>query len=126
MSKESYCFDDELYCQLYTRHGKECPFKAKTTDPHTGKKVCFTHSNMCEKRYKTYKQICGSIWNEKCLSNTSNEKLKEYIDFAQECKEQRIEFGHKCVKTMDQGHKGAITKMGNIVKYCKDELKRRK
>jgi hypothetical protein len=115
-----------MACELYTQKGYPCPRKAAVYNNKIKKVVCNSHNNMCKNKYTEYKKICKEIWNQKCLSDTSDTDIKNYIKFADMCMIQRMDFTNNCCNnTTDRRHEGAILKMNNIIGKCNKELNNR-
>lgn len=112
-----------MSCKVYTKNGNPCPFESKTFSKEADKNVCNIHSKTCKDRYKEYKNICSKIWNSKCKIRDDPIFLKRTIKFAQQCKDQRIEFtGECCDNNRDNGHTGAVIKMSKIIDKCEEYL----
>lgn len=112
-------------CEIYTKQGLPCSFSAKTISPETGKNVCNVHSTICKNNYKKYKDVCGKVWDSKCTVHDNPRSLKKIIKFAQQCKDQRIEYTGKCCNnSWDEGHKGAVIKMSHIIDKCEKSLEK--
>ena len=120
-SYDSRCENE--YCNYIMSDGRYCSNLAKVYNEETKLCVCLIHSNKCRRDYKKYKSICNVIWDKKCLHNTRDKDIKQYIDFAERCRDGRIEFTGQCSDSgLDAGHYFAVKKMNNIIDKCQKEL----
>jgi hypothetical protein len=72
----------------------------------------------CNNLITKYKNICRTVWDEKCDNDNTIEKLTAISNNAKSCVSSRENYQKECCMGIDQGHVGAILKMKRLADKC--------
>ena len=107
----SACPNDGRTFSQKAKDGKECCYVSNIGECQ--------YNDDCGKLYKSYKQVCGQVWDSSCSNDTTLAESKNIKNLATQCLNGRLLFSQKCCNNkLDRAHCTPITRMRNIIHDC--------